>query len=96
MWRIAVSYREHRSAYDRWDTMKDMQRALEQLRAQVAEYESIRDLATDQKKREVFSKFAQHFGVLAAQVEKAIADAATGDTFLGRKTNEHFPKEGPE
>jgi hypothetical protein len=52
--------------------MKDMQAHLEKLHAQVAEYEAIRDLATDKTKRELFAKLAQHFKVLAAEVERAI------------------------
>ena len=55
--------------------MQDMVEALEKLRVQVAECEMIRDLATDKKKRELFTKLAEHFKVLVAEVERAIKDA---------------------
>jgi hypothetical protein len=32
----------------------------------------IRDLATDQKKRELFARLAEHFRVLANEIEKTI------------------------
>jgi hypothetical protein len=52
-----------------------MVEALEKLRVQAAECEMIRDLATDKKKRELFTKLAEHFKVLAAEVERAIREA---------------------
>jgi hypothetical protein len=55
--------------------MKDMQAHLEKLRAQVAECELIRDLATDQAKRELFTRLADHHRTLAWEVERAIANA---------------------
>ena len=54
--------------------MKDMQAQLEKLPVQAAECELIRDLATDPRKRELFTRLAQHFKVLAAEVEKTIAE----------------------
>jgi predicted CopG family antitoxin len=54
--------------------MKDMQAQLEKLQVQAAECELIRDLATDPRKRELFTRLAQHFKVLAAEVEKTIAE----------------------
>jgi hypothetical protein len=57
--------------------MKDMQTHLERLRVQVSECELIRDLATDTAKRELFNRLAEHFQVLAAEVERAIAAAGT-------------------
>jgi hypothetical protein len=54
--------------------MKDMQAQLEKLRTQAAECELVRDLATDTQKRELFARLAAHFEVLAAEVERAIAD----------------------
>lgn len=50
--------------------MKDMQK----LRTQIAECEIIRDLATDPKKRELFARLAEHFKVLAGEIEKSMAD----------------------
>jgi len=55
--------------------MKDMQVHLEKLQVQVAECEMIRNLATDVKKRELFEKLAQHYKVLAGEVERAIKQA---------------------
>ncbi|MCK1721323.1 hypothetical protein [Bradyrhizobium sp. 141] len=54
--------------------MKDMQAQLEKLRRDAAECALIRDLASDAKKRELFSRLADHLSVLAAEVERAIAE----------------------
>ncbi|UPK28397.1 hypothetical protein [Bradyrhizobium sp. 195] len=54
--------------------MKDMQAQLEKLRTDAAECALIRDLASDAKKRELFSRLADHLSVLAAEVERAIAE----------------------
>jgi hypothetical protein len=50
---------------------------LEKLRVQIAECEMIRDLATHTKKRELFAKLAEHYGVLAAEVERALSDGSS-------------------
>ena len=55
--------------------MKDMQAHLEKLRVQIAECELIRDLATDLRKRELFGRLAEHFKVLAGEIEKAIVES---------------------
>jgi hypothetical protein len=73
--------------------MKDMRTHLEKLRVQAAECEMIRDLATDKGKREMFDRLAQHFKVLAGELERDIALRQSVDTFLGRKTYEPFPNE---
>jgi len=52
--------------------MRDMKAHLEKLQVQIAECEIIRDLATDHTKRELFGRLAEHYRVLAAEVEKAI------------------------
>ncbi|MET4347074.1 hypothetical protein ABIC08_007709 [Bradyrhizobium sp. RT9b] len=52
--------------------MKDMQAQLEKLRTDAAECALIRDLATDPKKRDLFTKLAEHLTVLADEVERAI------------------------
>ena len=52
--------------------MQDMLMHLEKLRADAAECALIRDLATDLKKRELFTKLAEHLSALAAEVEKAV------------------------
>jgi hypothetical protein len=72
--------------------MKDMQTHLEKLRVQVAECEMIRDLATDPAKRDLFAKLAEHFKVLVAEVERAMAGQAAPDSFIGRQTGESLPK----
>jgi hypothetical protein len=54
--------------------MKDMTASLEKLRADAAEAALIRDLATDIQKRELFTKLADHYAALAAEVERAIAN----------------------
>jgi hypothetical protein len=54
--------------------MKDMQAQLEKLRTDAAECALIRDLATDPKKRELFARLADHLSVLAAEVERAVAE----------------------
>ena len=53
--------------------MKDMEAHLEKLRRDAAECAIIRDLATDPKKRELFTKLAEHMSVLALEVERAMA-----------------------
>jgi len=72
--------------------MKDMMARLERLRRDAAECERIRDCAADQKKRELFDKLARHFRMLAREVDCAIVGSYPPDTFLGRKTQEPFPK----
>ena len=54
--------------------MEDMVAHLETLRVQIAECEMIRDLATDRAKRELFTKLAEHYKVLADEVQRAIAE----------------------
>ena len=56
--------------------MRDMQASLEKLRTDAAEAALIRDLATDSRKRELFTKLADHLAMLAAEVERAIATQA--------------------
>jgi len=68
--------------------MKDMREHLEKLRAQVAECEMIRDLASDHKKRELFARLAEHFTVLAGEIEKTMATTTPDARFLDRKTQE--------
>ena len=61
------------SVREKEQKMKDMQAHLDKLRRDAAECAIIRDLASDQKKRELFTKLADHLSVLAAEVERAIA-----------------------
>jgi hypothetical protein len=58
--------------------MKDKLAHLEKLRVQVCECELIRDLATDKAKRALFDRLAKHLGVLADEIEKAIASETSG------------------
>ena len=55
--------------------MKDMQAQLEKLRTDAAECALIRDLATEPKKRELFTRLAEHLTILADEVERAIGAA---------------------
>ena len=57
--------------------MKDMHAHLEKLRRDAAECALIRDLATDPRKRELFTRIAQHLAVLAGEVEAVIAGSST-------------------
>lgn len=52
--------------------MKDVLGQLEKLKVQIAEYEMIRDLASDKRKRELFARLADHHKVLAAELERAM------------------------
>jgi hypothetical protein len=56
--------------------MEDMQAQLAKLREQAAEFERIAAKATDAAKQELFARLAQHFIVLASEVEKAIKKMA--------------------
>ena len=57
--------------------MKEMKVQLEKLLIEASECALIAKLATDKAKRELFAKLAEHYGVLAAEVQKAIENAAT-------------------
>jgi hypothetical protein len=57
--------------------MKDMQVQLDSLLAQAAECARIAAQATDAGKQELFARLAQHFSVLASEVEKAIANISS-------------------
>ena len=48
---------------------------LEKLRTDAAESALIRDLATEPRKRELFTKLAEHLTILADEVEHSIAAA---------------------
>jgi hypothetical protein len=53
--------------------MKDYQASLEKLRTDAAEAALIRDLATDQTKRDMFDRLHRHLNRLADEVEQVIA-----------------------
>jgi hypothetical protein len=54
--------------------MHDILKHLGSLRLNAAECQRISDGATDQAKRDLFARLAQHHRVLAAEVERAIAE----------------------
>jgi hypothetical protein len=54
-------------------TMKDMTAHLEKLRIDAEDCALISKLATDMQKRELFARLAEHLGVLASEVERAMA-----------------------
>jgi hypothetical protein len=57
--------------------MKDMQAQLVKLREQAADFARIASGATDVAKQELFARLAEHFLVLASEVEKAIEKIAS-------------------
>lgn len=57
--------------------MRDMQAKLDSLLEQASECAKIASEATDAAKQELFARLAQHFTVLASEVEKAIAKMAS-------------------
>ena len=59
--------------------MKDMQAQLEKLQRDAAECALIRDLATDPKKRELFTRLAEHLTALASEVERAISESVESE-----------------
>ncbi|MBR0774438.1 hypothetical protein JQ625_06295 [Bradyrhizobium diazoefficiens] len=56
--------------------MNDMQVQLDKLLAEAANCAMIARQATDQAKRELFLRLAEHYNVLAGEVRKAITDSA--------------------
>ena len=57
--------------------MNDMQVQLERLLTEASECALIARLATDNAKRDLFAKLAEHYNALAAEVQKALENAAT-------------------
>ena len=53
--------------------MKDMTAYLEKLRIDAEDCVLISKLATNMQKRELFARLAEHLGVLASEVEHAMA-----------------------
>jgi hypothetical protein len=51
---------------------------LEKLRTETAECEMIVELATDKAKQELFAKLAEHYKVLASELERAIKQKEAG------------------
>jgi hypothetical protein len=59
--------------------MKDMQASVVKLRADAAEAALISESSTDSQKRELFSRLAEHFTVLANEVEAALSAQIGGE-----------------
>ena len=57
--------------------MEDMRSQLVKLREQAAEFDRIASRASDAIKKELFARLAEHFHVLAAEIERAMAKAAS-------------------
>jgi hypothetical protein len=55
-----------------------MQAHLEKLRTETAECEMIARLATDRAKQDLFAKLAEHYKVLASELERAIKQKEAG------------------
>ena len=58
--------------------MKDFQASLEKLRRDAAEAALIRDLATDQIKRDLYDRLHVHLSMLADEVELAMKSKQAG------------------
>lgn len=56
--------------------MKDYLTHLEKLRRDAANCALVRDLATDNAKREMFDRLARHLNQLADEVERAMKEAS--------------------
>ncbi len=54
--------------------MRDMKAQLEKLLTEASECALIASLATDKVKRDLFTKLAEHYGVLASEVKRAMAE----------------------
>lgn len=59
--------------------MKDMRTSLDKLCVDAAEAALIRDLATDIRKRELFARLADHLAVLAAEIERTMAERTAAE-----------------
>jgi hypothetical protein len=57
--------------------MKDYEGSIEKLRKDAAEAALIRDLATDQAKREIFNRLHEHLNRLADEIERALSGHKT-------------------
>lgn len=57
--------------------MKDYQASIQKLRNDAAEAALIRDLATDQAKREIFNRLHEHLARLADEVERVTRAAGS-------------------
>ncbi len=58
--------------------MRDMLPHLKKLLAETAECELIASRATDKARQELFTRLAQHYKVLASEIERAIRENEAG------------------
>jgi len=63
--------------------MKDMHAQLEKLLTEASECALIASLASDKMKRDLFAKLAEQYGVLAGEVERAIAEGTVPKPNVG-------------
>jgi hypothetical protein len=68
--------------------IRDTQSHLEELRDRAAECALIRDLATDKRKRQLFTKLANRFAVMVADAERAMSQPVESDALPS--TNSSF------
>lgn len=59
--------------------MEDVRAQLEALQKEAANCQLISDMATNAAKRELFAKLAEHHRVLAAELERAVANGFPKD-----------------
>ena len=71
---LEVSSKPETKKKEKWGVMQDYLAQIEKLRKDAAECARIRDLATDQAKRQVFDRLANHLTMLADQVEMAMLE----------------------
>jgi hypothetical protein len=60
-------------------TQQDLQVHLEKLLRDAAECKLISDLSTDREKQGLFARIAEHYEMLAAEIERAIAERLGAD-----------------
>jgi hypothetical protein len=61
------------------DLVEDMQAHLEKLLRDASECKLISDLTTDKDKQSLFARIAEHYEMLAAEIEGAIAERLGGE-----------------
>jgi hypothetical protein len=71
-WLLSVTESAFAPAQQGSNAVKDYRASVEKLRTDAADAALIRDLATDQTKRDMYERLHQHFNRLADEVEQAI------------------------
>jgi hypothetical protein len=59
--------------------MQDLKVHLEKLLRDAAECKLISDLSADMEKRDLFTRIAEHYEMLASEIERAIAERLSGN-----------------